>query len=98
MTNTPAATIIARLLTTVRLCGARLPRRVSVLERFGPFEEQRNGRRRRDRAVLIEIPRLPRSWRGARGLGDVDSAVRHYFAYSTARVSRMTVTLIWPGY
>ena len=41
--------------------------------------------------------------RGASPFGDVpearppDGGGRVYFAYSTARVSRMTVTLIWPG-
>jgi hypothetical protein len=31
------------------------------------------------------------------GVAEADAAMLAYFAYSTARVSRITVTLIWPG-
>ena len=45
--------------------------------------------------ILLLIP--ARTFRTVGARMRMNAAVRGYFAYSVARVSRMTVTLIWPG-
>ena len=148
--RTPASNTSRKPLTRDRLWGAVLARVVSVLERFGPFDEKGECRLRRYGPVLDalghdeelslaeinrrtlreldtegalpaqkelvlvvlvpgeltvklcephdgvvrshEVDRRPRAGDRSSGLAQIDDLA--YFAYSTARVSRMTVTLI----
>ena len=72
-------------------------------EAIGPVQDRgrdRDPRRRGDHPALAWAGALgPRSRRDrlSRATASAAEPVAAYLAYSTARVSRMTVTLIWPG-